>query len=79
MDIKHNFLDAKLFKIAKMPVSAVRTATFFSFMPGKYDNQLGFFLITCLQENLIRSKIMTAGVLFFFVLGFSFIFVGEEM
>ena len=78
MDIKYNFLDAKLFKIAKMPVSAVRTATLFSFIPGKYDNQL-FFLITCLQENLIRSKIMTAGVLFFFVLDFSFIFVGEEL
>ena len=41
-DIKHNFLDAKLFKIAKMPVSVVRTATFLSFMPGKYDSQLFF-------------------------------------
>ena len=43
MDIKHNFLDAKLFKTAKMPVSAVRTATILSFILGKYDNQLGFF------------------------------------
>ena len=76
MDMKLNFLDAKLFKIAKMPVSAVRTATFLSFIPGKYDNQL-FFLISCLQENLIRSKIMT--VFYFLRIRFLIYFVGEEM
>ena len=40
IDIKHYFLDATLFKIAKISVSVVRTANILSFMLGKYDIQL---------------------------------------